>query len=53
MANCRALPKMSGGLNLPYQAFALFEIVSSAPITIGITDTFVALWILLISRARC
>ena len=39
-------------LNLPYPALALFVIVPSAPFTIGIIVTFVALWILLISSAR-
>lgn len=50
--NHSALPKMSGRLNLPYQAYAFFGIVQSAPITMGINFTLVALWILLVSRAR-
>ena len=37
--------------NLQYQAFAFFEIVPSAPITMGIIVSLVSLWILLISRA--
>jgi len=47
-----ALPNMSGRPNLPYQAYAFFEIDQSAPITMGINFTLVALWILLVSRAR-
>lgn len=47
-----ALPKMSGILNLPYKAYAFLEIVQSAPITMGFNFTLVALWILLVSRAR-
>lgn len=50
--NHSALPKMSGRLNLPYQAYAFFGIVQGAPITMGINFTLVALWILLVSRAR-
>ena len=45
-ANC-AFPKIFGRLNLPYQAFAFPEIVSSVPITMGFTVTLVALWIFL------
>ena len=44
--------KKCQAVNLPSQAFAIFEIVSSAPITMGITITFMALWILLILSAR-
>ena len=51
MADNFALPKISGTFNLPFQAFAFPEIVPSAAITMGITVTLVALWILLISRA--
>lgn len=47
-----AFPKMSGRLNIPYQAYAFFEIAQSAPVTTGINFTLVALWILLVSRAR-
>ena len=39
-------------LNLAYTAWALFVIVPSAPFTICIIVTFVALWIILISSAR-
>ena len=50
MADNCALLKMSGRVNLPYQAFAFFKIVPSTPITMvfTITVTLVALWILLI-----
>ena len=48
-----ASKKISGRLNLPYQAFAFAEIVPSASNTNSITVTRVALWIRLISRARC
>ena len=44
--NC-PLPKASGTLNLSYHAFVFFEVVPSTPITVGITVTLVALWILL------
>ena len=37
--NC-ALPKKSGRLNFPYQAFAFLETVPSAPMTMGINITF-------------
>ena len=50
MADNCLLPKIPGRLNLPYQAFAFTEIVPSAPNTMGITVTLVALWILLISN---
>ena len=50
MADNCALPKISGRLNLLYQAFAFTEIVPSAPNKMGITVTLVALWILLISN---
>ena len=36
MADNCALPKISGRLNLPFQAFAFPEIVPSAPIMMGI-----------------
>ena len=39
---------MSGIFNFSCQDFAFFDIVPSAPMTIGITVTFDALWILLI-----
>ena len=39
MADNCGLPKISGRLNLPYQAFAFPEIVPSAPITMDITVT--------------
>ena len=44
--NC-PLPKASGTLNLSNHAFVFFEVVPSTPITVGITVTLVALWILL------
>ena len=50
MADNCALAKISCRLNLPYKAFAFTEIGPSAPNTIGITVTLVALWILLISN---
>ena len=52
MADNWTLPKMSGRLNLPYQSFAFLEIVPGAPMTMGITATFVAPWTLLSSSAR-
>ena len=39
MADNCTLPKTSGRLNIPYQAFAFFKRVPSAPITVGIADT--------------
>ena len=36
MADNCALPKISGRLNLPFQAFAFPEIVPSAPVMMGI-----------------
>ena len=50
MADNCALPKISGRLNVPYQAFAFTEMVLSAPNTMGINVTLVPLWILLISN---
>ena len=50
--NC-AFPKIFGRLNLPYQAFAFPEIVSSVPITMGFIVALVALGIFFISCARC
>ena len=52
MADNCALPTMSGIFNFSCQDFAFFDIVPSAPMTIGITVTFDALWILVISSAR-
>ena len=43
--NC-ALPNMSDRLNLLCYTFAYSEMVSSAPITMGITVTLVAPWII-------
>ena len=41
------LPKTSGTLNLSYHTFVFFELVPSTPITVGITVTLVARWVLL------
>ena len=49
--NC-VLPTMSGMSNFACQDLAFLETVPSVPITIGITVTLDALWILLISNAR-
>ena len=52
MADNCVLPTMSGMSNFPCQDMAFLETVPSVPITIGITVTLDALWILLISNAR-
>ena len=50
---CTSKIKISGRISLPYQTlFAFLEIIASPPITMGVSVILLALWILLISRAR-